>query len=323
MPECKATRDAYGNALIDLGKKRQDFVVLDADLSRSSRTDWFQREFPDRFINVGIAEQNLIGIAAGLALGGIMPFATTYAIFIARAVDQIRQAVAFSRTNVKIVATHAGLAASYDGGSHQGTEDVALMRAIPGMTIVSPCDYVAAYEAVSAIADYEGPVYLRLQKEASPVITEPGTPFHIGRARVLRKGRDVALIAHGSLSAEALLAAAELQQHGVLATVVDVGTIKPLDTNTLLEAASNVKLVFTIEEHNIVGGLRDAVAAALCGPSGVQIEAIGLNDVFGESGSWRELRSKYQLDAPGILARVLSRIGYLGAEHTDAESFGI
>ena len=303
MTEMKATRDAYGRALIELGARRDDLVVLDADLSRSTHTDWFQEAFPERFINVGIAEQNLIGMAAGLALGGMLPFATTYAIFIARALDQIRQAVAFPRLNVKIVATHAGLAASYDGGSHQGTEDVALMRAIPGMTVLAPCDYESVYQAVLAMADYPGPVYLRLQKEPSPVITARGTPFVIGRARLLREGSDVALAAYGTLVPEALAAAELLAECSISATVLDIATVKPLDLATLLPVAEKVRHIVTVEEHSVTGGLRDAVAVA-CSGLAVRVDGIGLEDTFGESGPWLALRRKYGMDADGIVSFV-------------------
>jgi len=303
LTEMQATRDAYGRALIELGARRDDLIVLDADLSRSTRTEWFQQAFPERFINVGIAEQNLIGMAAGLALGGMLPFATTYAIFIARALDQIRQAVAFPRLNVKIVATHAGLAASHDGGSHQGTEDVALMRAIPGMTVIAPCDYESAYQAVLAMADYPGPVYMRLQKEASPVITARGTPFEIGRVRLLREGSDVALAVYGTLVPDALEAATRLADHSISTAVLDVATIKPLDVVTLLSVAEKVHHIVTIEEHSVTGGLRDAVAVA-CSGLPVRVDGIGLEDTFGESGPWLALRHKYGMDADGIVAFV-------------------
>lgn len=303
----KSTRDAYGYALIELARRRDDVIVLDADLSRSTRTEWFQKVYPQRFINVGIAEQNMVGMAAGLALGGLLPFATTYAIFILRAADQIRQAVAFQKANVKIVATHAGLAASHDGGSHQGTEDIALMRSIPGMTVLSPCDYESAYQAVFAAAEYCGPVYLRLQKEASAVITPSGTPFVIGRARVLRDGDDVVIAAHGTVVVEALSAAESLSLQSISAAVVEFSTIKPLDEDTLRTVAKRAKYIFTVEEHNVIGGLRDAVAV-VCSGMGVHVEGIGLPDSFGESGSWTGLRRHFGLDAESIAGRVRHRL---------------
>lgn len=305
MGDLKATRDAYGHALIELAGRRDDVIVLDADLSRSTRTDWFRERYPKRFVNVGIAEQNLIGMAAGLALGGFLPFATTYAIFISRALDQIRQAVAFPRLNVKIVSTHAGLAASHDGGSHQGTEDVALMRAMPGMTVLAPCDYDSAYQAVLAAAEFDGPVYVRLQKEPSPAV-EAATSFEIGRARVLREGRDVGLVACGTATATALVAADRLGIDGLSCAVVDVGTLKPLDASTLTRIARTVRRIVTIEEHNVTGGLKDAVAGALCADPICPIEGLGLNDRFGESGTWDELKRLHRLDADGIVAQVLA-----------------
>lgn len=310
MNELKATRDAYGRALIDLAGGRDDLIVLDADLSRSTRTEWFRERYPQRFVNVGIAEQNLIGMAAGLALGGFLPFATTYAIFITRALDQIRQAIAFPRLNVKIVSTHGGLAASYDGGSHQGTEDVALMRAMPGMTVLVPSDYDSAYDAVLAAAEFAGPVYVRLQKEPSPVI-RAGTRFQIGKARVLREGGDLALAACGSCTASALAAAERLAIEGLSCAVVDVGTLKPLDTATLRRIAATVRRIVTVEEHNVIGGLRDAIASELSADPSCAIDGIGLNDTFGESGAWDDLKRLHQVDAEGIVSHVLklTRVG--------------
>jgi transketolase len=307
----RATRDAYGHALIDLAGRRDDLIVLDADLSRSTRTNWFQERWPDRFINVGIAEQNMIGIAAGLALGGFVPFATTYAIFVSRALDQIRQAVAFAGLNVKIVATHGGLAACHDGGSHQGTEDLALMRAIPGITVLVPCDYDSAYAAIVAAAAHQGPVYVRLQKEPSPDVATD-TPFAIGRCRVLRRGADVALVAIGTTTSAAVAAADRLAAAGIDCAVVDVGTLVPLDIETIRGIARGVRSLVTIEEHNLTGGLRDAVACALAGGPGCAMSSIGVRG-FGETGTWDELRRLHRLDAEGIVEHVHAGIAAGGS----------
>ncbi|HEU5319714.1 MAG TPA: transketolase C-terminal domain-containing protein, partial [Methylomirabilota bacterium] len=263
--ELKATRDAYGHALLELGADDPRIVVLDADLSRSTRTEWFQQKFPDRFFNLGIAEQNMVGVASGLALTGLIPFATTYAIFVGRAYDQIREAVCYADTNVKVVATHAGLAASYDGGAHQGIEDLALMRVIPRMTVLSPADYNEARQAVRAAAGFPGPVYIRLQKEPVPVITPPDRPFVIGRVTTLAEGDDVALVATGSLTARALAAAGALREEGVAAAVVNVSTLKPLDAAAVRRAVARAGCAVTVEEHNRYGGLHEAVLAALAG----------------------------------------------------------
>jgi transketolase len=298
----RATRDAFGQALLDLAATRSDVVVLDADLSRSTRTDQFGVRYPDRFFNVGLAEQNLIGMAAGLALSGLVPFATTYAIFIARAADQIRQAVCYNRTNVKIVATHAGFAASHDGGSHQGTEDIALMRAMPGMTILCPADFAEAHDAVIAAAEHVGPVYIRLQKEAVEDLPDPAPLFDIGRTRVFLDGTDVAIITAGSLASRALNAAASLQHVGVSCRVLQLSTLKPLDVDVLRDAARRCRVLLTVEEHNIVGGVYEAVMAAVGGRYRVVTHALGLSERFGESGSWHELQQHLRVDEGAIVA---------------------
>jgi transketolase len=296
----RATRDAYGHALLELGASHEQLIVLDADLSRSTRTEWFKQRYPDRFINMGIAEQNMIGVAAGLSLAGLLPYATTYAIFIGRAYDQIRQAVAFGRTNVKIVATHAGLAASHDGGSHQGIEDLALMRVLPGMTVLSPADYAQAKAAVIAAALHAGPVYIRLQKEPVPDITEDDQVFEIGRAHCLRAGRDVALIATGSLVSRALDAAALLARSGIEAEVINVSTIKPLDVATISAAIQRCKCAVVAEEHSSVGGLFEAVAAAMSSRPGCRLQSVGMPDCFGDTGHWNELLEQFGLTAAAI-----------------------
>jgi transketolase len=298
----RATRDAYGRALLDLGETIPELVVLDADLSRSTRTDWFAERYPTRFFNVGIAEQNMIGIAAGMALIGLTPFATTYAIFVSRAVDQIRQAVCYAGANVKIVATHAGLSASYDGGSHQGTEDVAHMRVMPGMTILCPADYDETYAAVVAAAEVRGPVYLRIQKEPVPDLSGcPGT-FTIGRARLLRDGEDVAIITAGSLASRALLAAESLAATGLSTRVLQLSTLKPVDVDALRDTARRCRVIVTAEEHSLIGGLHEAVVCAVKEVASVKVVGLGLDDRFGETGSWHGLLAKLGLDERSMCA---------------------
>lgn len=306
----RATRDAYGHALIELAAARPEVVVLDADLSRSTRTEWFAERYPARFYNTGIAEQNMFGVAAGMALTGLVPFATTYSIFIARALDQIRQAICYNRANVKLVATHAGLAASYDGGSHQGTEDVAFLRVLPGMTILCPADYAEAYAAVGAAADHAGPVYIRLQKEAVDDLPAAAAPFTIGRARLLHDGEDLAIITAGGLASHALAAAEDLARDGIFVRVLQCSTLKPLDTDALHDTARRCRVLITAEEHNVIGGLHEAVMTALGGRYPVFAHALGLEERFGESGSWAQLLEHFGLDRRGMVAaarRVLSK----------------
>ncbi len=300
----KATRDAYGHALLDLMAADPRVVVLDADLSRSTRTEWIQQTYPDRFVNVGIAEQNLFGIAAGLAKTGFVPFATTYAIFIGRGFDQIRQSVCFNSANVKIVATHGGLAASYDGGSHQGTEDIAIMRVLPRMTVLSPIDYNQARTAVAAAAAIDGPVYLRLQKEATPVLTEPGPATALWAPQLLKQGADGVILATGTICAEALEAADVLAQRGHNVSVVALNTIKPFPTEALSALLPPGKPVFTVEEHSLIGGLYETVCTAMQNRFEGKIVGFGLNDCFGETGSWNDLKSHFGLNSEKLSAEI-------------------
>lgn len=308
MTAARPTRDAYGDALLELGELDHRVVVLDADLSRSTTTDRFAQRYPGRFFNVGIAEQNLMGMAAGLSMTGLIPFATTYAIFISRAFDQIRQAIAFASTNVKVVATHAGLAASYDGGSHQGILDLALMRALPGMTVLSPVDYHAARGAILAAASRQGPIYVRLQKEAVPILTPFDEAFEIGATRTFRDGDDVAIFATGSMVSPALDAAERLAQSGVEARVIEVGTLKPLDREAVREAATACGCAVTAEEHSRYGGLYDAVLHALAGEIPCPAVAVAINDRFGETGSWHQLRRHNGLSEEGIVNAALQAL---------------
>jgi transketolase len=315
MPESTvekiATRDAYGKALVELGARNPRVVVLDADLSKSTRTEWFAAQFPDRFFNLGIAEQNMIGTAAGLALCGKIPFASSFAVFATgRAWEQIRLTVAYARTNVKICATHAGITVGEDGPTHQGNEDIALMRALPNMTVIVPADAVETRQAVFAIAEYDGPCYLRLGREKSPVLFDDSYRFEIGRATTLRPGSDVAIIACGFMVSLALEAAALLAEEGLQARVINMSTIKPLDEEAVVEAARACGAVVTAEEHTIVGGLGSAVAEVLGEHLPTPMARIGLRDCFGHSGKPHELLEKYGMTPSHIAAacrRVIAR----------------
>ncbi|WP_416959405.1 transketolase family protein [Streptomyces sp. Agncl-13] len=304
----RPTRDAYGHALIKLAEGDERIVVLDSDLSRSTRTDWFQEKFPNRHFNAGIAEANMIGMAAGMALAGLVPFTTTYAIFIGRAFDQIRQSVSYADAGVKIVATHGGLSASHDGGSHQGVEDLALMTALPGLTVLSPGDYHQAYQALLTMAETPGPMYLRLSKFATEVVTAPDEPFRIGPAQVLTHSGeecDVALMVTGVLLPEALAAAEQVARHGIRACVINVSTLKPLDHRTITEVAGRCRTVVTVEEHSVHGGLFAAVTAALAGtPAHPPVHAVAMPDSYGRTGEWRELLDEYGMSAERITARI-------------------
>lgn len=295
----KATRDGYGEALLELGEREPRVIVLDADLSRSTRTDWWMKRFPDRFLNVGIAEQNLIGIASGLASTGWVPFATTYAIFIARAFDQIRQSVCYAKANVKIVGSHGGYAASFDGGSHQGLEDVALMSVLPGMTVLCPLDHADTIRVVHWSAGHKGPVYIRTQKEPSPNFTTDAMELPISAVRQWGYGHDIALVSTGSRVHACLSAAAMLHHEGISARVLGVACLKPFPEEAIAALSQQVKVVLTVEEHMIRGGLFDAVCCALRG-TGIRIEAVAARDRFGETGTWHQLLNENGMDAPGI-----------------------
>lgn len=309
--EKQATREAYGQALEELGAVRQDVVVLDADLSKSTKTSMFQSKYPDRFFNAGIAEQNLMGLAAGFAAAGKVPFASTFAVFATgRAYDQIRNSICYPRLNVKIAATHAGITVGEDGGSHQALEDINLMRGLPNMTVLVPADGPEAKNAVKAAAEYEGPVYIRLGRSGVPTITDADAPFVIGKGRVMRGGSDVTLIGCGMMVAKALEAADALAEEGVSAAVIDMSTIKPIDRELIVEWAKKTGAIVTAEEHNIIGGLGSAVAEVLVEEALVPMERVGIEDVFGESGTGGELVEKYRLTAEHIVEkakRVMAR----------------
>lgn len=302
--EKQATREAYGQALEELGAVRQDVVVLDADLSKSTKTSMFQSKYPDRFFNAGIAEQNLMGLAAGFAAAGKVPFASTFAVFATgRAYDQIRNSICYPRLNVKIAATHAGITVGEDGGSHQALEDINLMRGLPNMTVLVPVDGPEAKNAVKAAAEYEGPVYIRLGRSGVPTITDADAPFVIGKGRVMRGGSDVTLIGCGLMVAKALEAADALAEEGVSAAVIDMSTIKPIDRELIVEWAKKTGAIVTAEEHNIIGGLGSAVAEVLVEEALVPMERVGIEDVFGESGTGGELVEKYRLTAEHIVEK--------------------
>ena len=307
--EKKSTRVAYGEALVKLGKVNKDVVVLEADLSKSTMTAYFKKEFPERHINVGIAEADMIGTAAGIATTGKIPFASTFAHFAAgRAFDQVRNSVAYPHLNVKICPTHAGVSLGEDGGSHQSVEDVALMRAIPGMVVLSPADAVETEKMVFAAAEYEGPVYVRLGRLNIPVLFDENYKFEIGKATTLKEGNDVAILATGLMVSEALEAAKLLEEKGVKARVVNVSTIKPLDTETVLKAAKECKFIVTSEEHSVIGGLGSAVSEYLSEVHPAKVVKHGIQDVFGQSADGETMLTNYGLRAKDIVEIVLKNL---------------
>ncbi len=308
MSEVKkiATRESYGNALAELGAEFENLVVLDADLAAATKTGVFKKAFPDRHIDCGIAECNMIGIAAGLAATGKIPFASSFAMFAAgRAFEQVRNSVAYPKLNVKIGATHAGISVGEDGATHQCNEDIALMRTIPGMVVLNPSDDVEAKAAVRAAVEHEGPVYLRFGRLAVPVINDkPDYKFELGKGVVLREGKDVTIIATGLPVSECLAAADKLAAEGIDAKVINIHTIKPLDEELVLAAAKETGKVVTVEEHSVIGGLGSAVCDVLSEKCPTKVMKIGINDTFGESGPAVELVKKYGLDADSIYAKV-------------------
>ena len=305
-----ATRASYGEALVELGAEKDDFVVLDADLAAATQTGKFKAVYPDRFYDAGIAEANMVGIAAGIAAAGKKVFCSTFAMFAAgRAFEQVRNSVGYPHLNVNICATHAGISVGEDGASHQCNEDLALMRSIPGMTVICPADDVEAKAAVRAAYDYDGPVYMRFGRLAVPVFNDPATyKFELGRGIVLREGTDVTIVATGLMVAAALEAADTLAEKGVSAEVINIHTIKPLDEELVRASAAKTGRVVTCEEHSVIGGLGDAVLAALAEVP-VPVRKVGVNDVFGESGPALELLAKYGLDAAGIVSQTLDFLG--------------
>ncbi len=303
------TRDAYGKALIELGRVNKDIVVLDADLSSSTRTGWFAKEFPERFFNFGVAEANMICVAAGFASCGKIPFASTFAVFATgRAFNQFRNSIAYPNLNVKVVATHGGITVGEDGPSHFGIEDIALMRVLPNTTVLIPADAAETEAAVRACVEYHGPVYMRLGRPKVPVIYEEGykwngkpLTFKMGGSVTLREGGDVAIVASGIMVYEALVAAEELAKEGINASVIDLYSIKPVDKDTLVKVAKKTGAVVTAEEHNIYGGVGSAVAEVLGETVPVPVVKVGVRDTFAESGPMKELLVKYGLTASSIV----------------------
>ena len=308
MSEVKkiATRESYGNALVELGKQYENLVVLDADLAGATKTGIFMKAFPDRHIDCGIAEANMAGIAAGLATCGKVPFMSTFAMFAAgRAYEQVRNSIGYPHLNVKIGATHAGISVGEDGATHQCNEDLALMRTIPGMVVINPCDDVEARAAVRAAYEYEGPVYLRFGRLAIPVINDETTyQFEIGKGVVLKEGKDLTIVATGLCVSESLEAAKMLAEDGIDAEVINIHTIKPLDNDLIVASATKTGKVVTVEEHSVIGGLGSAVCDVLSENAPTSVLKIGVNDVFGESGPAVALVKKYGLDAESIYKKV-------------------
>lgn len=300
----QATRDAYGEALVELGATHPELVVLDADLAAATKTGTFKKAYPEQFVDVGIAEGNMMSIAAGLAATGKLVFASSFAMFAAgRAFEQVRNSIGYPHLNVKIGATHAGVSVGEDGATHQCCEDIGLMRTIPGMVILNPADGAEAKAAVKAAADWQGPVYLRFGRLAVPIFTDPDEPFVIGRAKTLVDGSDVTIIATGLPVSEALVAAKQLKEEGISARVINMATIKPIDRVCVEKAARETGAIVTAEEHNIIGGLGSAVAEVVCETCPVPVLRVGVEDTFGQSGPAVELLKLYGLTAAHIVQK--------------------
>ena len=304
MSEKIATREAYGKALVELGEQNEKVVVLDADLAGATMTKYFKAAHPDRFFDCGIAEANMMNIGAGLSTMGLIPFCSTFAMFGAgRAYEQIRNSIAYPKFNVKICCSHAGVSVGEDGGSHQSVEDIGLMRLVPGMTVIVPADAKEARKAVFALAEFQGPAYMRLARLATPVFEED-YPFEIGKANVMREGKDAAVFACGLMVNEALEAAKLLAAEGVEISVINVHTIKPIDAACVTEYAEKCGNVVTVEEHSVIGGLGDAVADVLMGKVNCKFRKIGVNDQFGQSGKAAEVLREYGLTADQIAEKI-------------------
>ena len=300
-----ATRESYGNALKELGALHSDIVVLDADLAGATKTGVFKKEFPDRFFDCGIAEANMTDVAAGMSTMGLVPFASTFAVFASgRAYEMVRNTIGYPHLNVKICATHGGISVGEDGASHQMNEDFALMRSIPGMTVMVPSDDVEAKQMVKAAYEMNGPVYIRFGRAATEVFHQDDYSFEIGKAELIKDGTDVAILACGIMVPEAIEAAKALEEDGIKAMVLNVGTIKPLDEEAVLNAARKTGKIVTVEEHSIIGGLGDAVASVICEKYPVPLKKIGVNDVFGKSGPANELLKEFGLSADNIIHTV-------------------
>lgn len=305
MSEKIPMRDGYGKALLELIEKNPNVIALDADVAKSTRTVWVRDKHPENFLDVGISEQDMVGTAAGLALGGMLPFAATYGVFLAgRAWDQIRTTICYNNLNVKLAGAHAGISVGPDGATHQALEDVAIMRVLPHMTVVVPCDAEETRKATLAIAAKEGPCYIRFGREGVPVVTDASTPFELGKARTCREGKDVAIIANGAMVYEAMEAAKELAKEGIEAFVINLHTVKPLDVDAVCAAAEKTGCIVTAEEHQVHGGMGSAVAEVLSAHCPVPIEMVAVQDTFGESGQPQELMDAYGLNAAQIITNV-------------------
>ena len=303
MSEVKkiATRESYGNALVELAKEHDNVVVLDADLAAATKTGIFKKANPDKFFDCGIAEANMMGIAAGLSTTGKVPFASTFAMFAAgRAYEQIRNEIGYPHLNVKIGATHAGISVGEDGATHQCNEDIALMRTIPGMTVINPCDDVEARAAVKAAYEIDGPVYLRFGRLAAPVLNKEDYKFEVGKGVTMREGKDLTIVATGLMVSSALEAAEKLSQDGIEATVINIHTIKPLDEDLIVESAKATGKVVTVEEHPVIGGLGSAACDCLSAKCPTPVTKIGVQDVYGHSGPAVELLKEFGLDGEGV-----------------------
>lgn len=304
-------RDGYGKALMELCEKRKDVMVLDADVAKSTRTVWIRDKYPEHFLDMGISEQDMVGTAAGLALSGMVPFASTYCVFLAgRAWDQIRTTVCYNNLNVKLGGAHAGISVGPDGATHQALEDVALMRVLPNMTVIVPCDAEETRKATLAMAERQGPCFVRFGREAVPVVTDENTPFEIGKARLCREGSDVTVFANGAMVFEAQNAADALKKEGISVRVYDLHTVKPLDEGAVLKAAEETGCIVTAEEHQVNGGMGSTVAEFLAKHCPVPMEFVGMQDSFGESGDPQELMDKYGLNQKTIeekIRKVLAR----------------
>ncbi|HJD03387.1 MAG: transketolase family protein [Mediterraneibacter sp.] len=302
-----ATRDSYGEELVKLGAEHEDIVVLDADLAEATRSGEFQKVYPDRFIDCGIAEENMMGVAAGLAAAGKVPFASSFAMFaVGRAYEQIRNSIGYPHLNVKIGASHAGISVGEDGATHQCIEDIALMRMIPGMVVINPSDYIEARAAVRAAYEYEGPVYMRFGRLAVPILNDrPDYKFELGKGVVLREGKDLTIFATGLPVYNCLEAAERLAaEDGIDAQVINIHTIKPIDEELIVAAAEKTGKIVTVEEHSVIGGLGSAVCDVLSEKAPTRVMKIGINDTFGESGPALELLKKYGLDTDGIYEKI-------------------
>lgn len=305
MTDMMATREAYGQALVEIGAENKDLVVMDADLSGSTKTAMFAKEYPDRFFNMGIAEQNLFGSAAGIALSGKTVCASTFAIFATgRAFEIVRNAIGYTKANVKVCATHSGITVGEDGASHQTFEDVALMRTIPGMIVVNPADGIATKALLRQIIEVDGPAYFRLGRSKVPFVYEENATFELGKANIVREGGDVAIIAAGIMVVSALEAAEKLAEEGVEARVIDMHTIKPIDRKAIIDAAEDIGKIVTAEEHSIIGGLGSAVCEVTSQECPCKVGLVGQKDVFGESGKPDQLREKYGMTAEDIVKKV-------------------